>query len=475
MGRPKPYDILVVGAGIAGLAIAEIFSRSGLRIALLEKNPKVCQESSGTHQEWFHFGSLYSIFPNNQFMRTLVGGIDDMLDYYRSFPGMNIIVNRKGKLEFEAGLDQWIRNEPIEYIVSARNDSDFSLGVFDGPVNYARKLFFLLTWEMAIKQFIARHQRFHQFDWRTGPASEWVPRAGWLDYSREVISSVTDLDACITKNTHFKIPGFDKPMNATNIIEDLLRSFLSHGGELHLDSPVNSAIPSDKGPVKITLENSEFYAKKVIFASGKYLNGLMGNRLSTKVIASPLLVAYPQVCRQNFVRLTPFLEKTLNHISHYANGRPYSVIGGGYFADADDPAAIEKSKAALLETAERVFPKMAEAELKETYVGYKTEFVASGKERNYQYQIKKVDDDIYVAIPGKFSLAFSLARHAHIEVLGAEPCRQSSFDVTMDVSEFTTPIKHRHIVIEHLRGETCDSHPVLVQKIDKAAAGSLAV
>src|SRR3990170_6487561 len=161
VGRTKPYDIVVVGAGIAGLAIAEIFSRSGLKVALLEKNHKVCQESSGTHQEWFHFGSLYSIFPNNQFMRTLVGGIDDMLDYYNSFPGMNIVVNQNGKLEFKAGPDKWIRNEPIEYIVSARNDSDFSLGVYDGPIDYARKIYFLLTWEMAIKQFIARHQRFH--------------------------------------------------------------------------------------------------------------------------------------------------------------------------------------------------------------------------------------------------------------------------------------------------------------------------
>ena len=78
----KKFDLIVIGAGIAGLSIAEIFSRSGQKVLLLEKNIKICQEASGAHHGWFHFGSLYSIFPNNQFLKTLVGGIDDLLEFY---------------------------------------------------------------------------------------------------------------------------------------------------------------------------------------------------------------------------------------------------------------------------------------------------------------------------------------------------------------------------------------------------------
>ena len=141
----KLYDLVVVGAGIAGLAIAEIFSRNGLKVALLEKNSKVCQESSGEHHEWFHFGSLYSIFPNNQFLRTLVGGIDDLLMYYQGFPRMNIRVNQQGQLDFLNCPDAWIRDEPIQYIVVARNDPDFDLKSFQGAKDYAKKCFFLIT------------------------------------------------------------------------------------------------------------------------------------------------------------------------------------------------------------------------------------------------------------------------------------------------------------------------------------------
>ena len=73
------YDYAIVGGGIAGLASAEIFARSGFKVILLEKNSKICSESSGTHHEWFHFGSLYTLFQNKNFLKVLVGGIDDLL------------------------------------------------------------------------------------------------------------------------------------------------------------------------------------------------------------------------------------------------------------------------------------------------------------------------------------------------------------------------------------------------------------
>ena len=51
------YDIVVVGAGIAGLASAELLARSGRKVLLVERNRHLCGESSGAHHEWFHFGS----------------------------------------------------------------------------------------------------------------------------------------------------------------------------------------------------------------------------------------------------------------------------------------------------------------------------------------------------------------------------------------------------------------------------------
>jgi glycerol-3-phosphate dehydrogenase len=56
------YDLAVVGGGIAGLAITEIFARSGRSVVLIERNDCLCGEASAAHHGWFHFGSLYSIF-----------------------------------------------------------------------------------------------------------------------------------------------------------------------------------------------------------------------------------------------------------------------------------------------------------------------------------------------------------------------------------------------------------------------------
>ena len=50
------FDLIVVGGGIAGLASAEIFSRSGWNVLLIEKESLLCQEASANQHGWFHFG-----------------------------------------------------------------------------------------------------------------------------------------------------------------------------------------------------------------------------------------------------------------------------------------------------------------------------------------------------------------------------------------------------------------------------------
>lgn len=447
------WDFVVVGAGIAGLAIAELFSRSKLRVALLEKNPKICQEASGVHHSWFHFGSLYSIFPNNQFMRTLVGGIDDLLAYYSQFPAMNIRVSADGKLEFPQGPDMWICDEPIEYIVNARNDPDFNLRKFDGAKDYLKKLFFLATWEFAIKQFISRHQRFHKYDWRSGQASQWVPRAGWLDYSREVISKPTNTNILLDVDTHFRIIGFDRPMNATAIISDLLRSFLATGGSLFVNTKVIRFESAEPNHTRVVTDNGELRASKVILAAGKWLEQFCEKRLTLKVVASPLLVVYPPVCRSHFVRLTPFVDKSVNHLLHAVNGLNYSLIGGGYFADPNDQEAVKRVERELVSMAERVFPHIADAQIKQTYIGYKTEVTANRGERNYQYFIRGIDENISVVTPGKFSLAFSLAVNAYKRLVGGEPCVHVKYGSNIDVSEYVGMMRHAEIVASAIQAK----------------------
>lgn len=415
------YDLAVIGGGIAGLAIAEIFARSGRKVVLLERNEQICQEASASQHGWFHFGSLYSIFPQNQFLRTLVGGVEDLLAYYSAFPGMNIQIADNGSLTFPQSSGAWFRDEPIEYIVSSRNNPDFDMSNFEGVRDYARKTFFLLTWELAIKQFISRHQRFHRHRWGGSiSASEWIPKAGFGDYSRDVISKPHHPNVNLDADTHFRIVGYDRPMRATEIIKQLTCSFLGAGGSLITKSDVRK-IQSSGTVKRIHTTRGDFVADKVIITAGRSLKEFLSNDVEAKVVASPLIVAYPSVADRNFVRMTPFVKKSINHIYHDLNGKKYSLIGGGYFANPDSPSEINEAKQGLRAMASSVFPQLENARMSETYLGFKTEIVTNSNERNYQYIIREVEDGIFAAVPGKFSLAFSLAVNTFKKIVGHNP------------------------------------------------------
>lgn len=413
------YDYAVVGGGIAGLAIAELFARSGKSVVLIERGAKLCQESSASMHGWFHFGSLYSIFPQNQFLQTMVGGVEDLLEHYSDFPGMNIKITDAGRLAFPQGEGSWFRDEPIEYTVCSRNDPDFNMRSFESAGAYARKIFFLLTWEMAIKQFISRHQRFHKHNWAGPiPASHWIPRAGYADYSREVITKPHHPGVNLDVDTHFRIVGYDRPMQASAIITDLTRSLIGSGGDIVVSAEAER-IERAGGVSHVHVKDGDtIKAGAAIVAAGKWLGRFLPRIEDVKVLASPLIVAYPAVADRHFVRLTPFVEKSVNHLQHLVDDRPYSLIGGGYFAEPGDPAAIARATENLVAMARRVFPKLAEATLLETYLGYKTELAAKSGERNYQYIIREVGEGLYGVVPGKFSLAFSLAVNAYHRLTG---------------------------------------------------------
>jgi len=416
------YDLAVIGGGIAGLAIAEIFARSGWSVALLERNGLLCQEASAAQHGWFHFGSLYSIFPKNVFLRTMVRGVENLLEYYRGFPGMNLVVERNGRLVVAERDDGWFRPDPIEYIVSARNDPDFDLRNFDGVGNYAKKLGYLLTWEMAIKQFISRHQRFKNFDWRSGrSASAWIPKAGFSDYSREVITKPDYPDIALDRDTHFRVVGYDHPMRASVIVGDLVASLLGAGGHVLTEFEVVRAEKRGGGFVLHRGDGVRVHARRVVFAAGQWLGRFLPRARDVRIVASPLAVTYPALCARNFVRMTPFVKNSINHLVHEVGGLRYSVIGGGYFADPEDTQGLETARTQLLQMIEKVFPQVSLAAVLETYVGFKTEVIGPRDERNYQFTFREIEEGAFAAVPGKFSLAFSLAATAFRQIAKAEP------------------------------------------------------
>ena len=55
----QSYDIIIIGGGVIGSAIARELTRYQLSVAVLEKESDVCTQTSGRNTGMLHAGFLY--------------------------------------------------------------------------------------------------------------------------------------------------------------------------------------------------------------------------------------------------------------------------------------------------------------------------------------------------------------------------------------------------------------------------------
>lgn len=388
------WDFAVVGGGIAGLAIAEMLQRSGASVLLLEKNRTLCAEASAEQQGWFHTGALYTALPNNFFCRTMVGNLDDLVDYYSGFPSMNLRVDKHIFTTDRAG---WLSNRTSFYVYANSKGVGWK---------------WRLPWALALYRAKRRMSWFESLDASRSLSHQMGFGAKPLQYV--VHGSTLGINL---ENVAFTLKSRDRAMDTRLIAEDLLRSFLTSGGTVKMQTKVLSL---ERGYVlaQETTDDtlSRFYARHTILAAGKTTSTF---DKSVHVFVSPILVVHPALSDINFVKMSPHTQDTINHICHRRNGLEYSVIGNAAYYDVQDFGAesLERARSYMLGLGRKVFGDFDEKGA-DLFFGYKTEIVSSSFMRNYLYHI--VDQGAYtIALPGKFTLCFSLAvnvcRHFGIE------------------------------------------------------------
>jgi L-2-hydroxyglutarate oxidase LhgO len=127
-------DILVIGAGVVGLAIAERLSRSGRRIVVAERHETFGRETSSRNSEVIHCGMYY----DESFLKTRLCVRGNPLLYetclragipFRKTGKVVVAADRSETGELEAVLDQGRRNGvPGLRLVSARELEDLEPG-----------------------------------------------------------------------------------------------------------------------------------------------------------------------------------------------------------------------------------------------------------------------------------------------------------------------------------------------------------
>jgi len=423
------FDLIVIGSGAAGLSLSELASRNGKKTCLIEKEHSAFSAASREHHGWFHMGSLYSILSKSESSEALLKNIYYLLVNYSCFENMNLNITKKGELQsISSNPCGWFTGDNIDYLVACHNDED--LIVDYDKKNFLFKMKSLTTrvkWHFRVRKFVQRHSRFHNFKWKynnLASAASAISKANFMSHSREVIRLIDHTHLNLNKNTHISVSGFDQTIRAPQIGMDLFNSFLASGGEF-INNTEAYGVTKLNDLWQVSTNSGNFVAKNMVMCTGKWnqhisINGNFQRRGTN--ILSPLLVVHPKIHNKNFVRMTPVVGKTINHIKHSTNGIEYSVIGGGHQLSED--SSIEERKAmekSFRSYTEEVFNVDLSNYDNWIYWGTKTEDLNDQDSRNYKFMFKEVSDRLWNALPGKFSLCFSLAVNGYKEIFGSDP------------------------------------------------------
>lgn len=107
-------DVTIIGAGVIGLAIAEVMSKEYKNVFLLEKNPSFGQETSSRNSEVIHAGIYYT--KDSLKAKLCIEGKNVLYDYCRKY---EVPFNNCGKLivatsEEEIGIIEGIRQTALK-------------------------------------------------------------------------------------------------------------------------------------------------------------------------------------------------------------------------------------------------------------------------------------------------------------------------------------------------------------------------
>ena len=153
----KTYEWAVIGSGIAGISIAEILTRQGHSVVLVEKNDTLASETTRDFHEWLHTGSLYTLVPDRLItLRFILGAIGDLIEFYSSYNRMNLIPTESG-LNINKESPGWFDDNYIHFKYRVKG----------------RKITF--PWLIGVARSIHLIEKIDQHDWLRRKAGELAP------------------------------------------------------------------------------------------------------------------------------------------------------------------------------------------------------------------------------------------------------------------------------------------------------------
>ena len=386
----KSYDWIIVGGGIAGISIAEILSREGHSVALIEKNKKLASVATKEFHEWVHTGSLYTLVEDQmKTLKYILGSLDDLLEFYSSYKNMNISPTDKG-LEINESKDGWFNKNYINFKYRLKN----------------RK--FLLNWIYSISRSIALIEGIRKHDWLRRRAG--IIESVTSEYYAPILKNFFKI--LFTSEKFFQIKSTDFTTNSRLLLRDLLSTSIKNGVEVFTDNELID-IQNNKNGVIAKCKKGEINGKQIALCVGGSVEKFTKTKLK-KSYAPIAVVKNVPVETESFVELDYFKKTCINIIT---KGSSYGMIGGISLSKKNN---VEKYFEYMINEHKKANPNI---DILEKYVGVKNEIISKGESRNYIFHINQDHENknIWSIIPGKFTLAFSLAPEFYRLVYNKNP------------------------------------------------------
>ena len=386
----KSYDWIIVGGGIAGISVAEILSREGHSVALIEKNKKLASVATKEFHEWVHTGSLYTLVEDQmKTLKYILGSLDDLLEFYSSYKNMNISPTAKG-LEINESKDGWFNKNYINFKYRLKN----------------RK--FLLNWIYSVSRSIALIEGIRKHDWLRRRAG--IIESVTSEYYAPILKNFFRI--LFTSEKFFQIKSTDFTTNSRLLLRDLLSTSIKNGVEVFTDNELID-IQNNKNGVIAKCKKGEINGKQIALCVGGSVEKFTKTKLK-KSYAPIAVVKNVPVETESFVELDYFKKTCINIIT---KGSSYGMIGGISLSNKDN---VEKYFEYMINEHKKANPNL---DILEKYVGVKNEIISKGESRNYIFHINQDHENknIWSIIPGKFTLAFSLAPEFYRLVYNKNP------------------------------------------------------
>ena len=378
------YEWIVVGGGIAGISISEILTREGHSVLLLEQREQLASETTGDFHEWIHTGCLYTLVPDRLLtMKYLLGAIDDLLEYYGSFPGMNAVPTERGLALGEQG---WFEPNYIRFRYRNRRLNAFWTAVV------ARSRFLI--------------QRIAEHDWlrrRAGIVDEFK-QGRWAGISARFREQLAYRDSL------FEVQSTDFTVNSRLLLRDILASALGNGLQVRTGQHVRE-VRDAFGEKLVVTDGESFRGKNVVLCAGKSIADHVNVKVATSYAPLAVIEGLSSSVR-SFVELDYNVQNCVNLL---VKGDGIGLAGGISLKLLSD---CDRYLDYVIERHRKYEPSL---QVLGRYPGVKTEITFPDQDRNYLFHIVPCRDGLWATVPGKFTLGFSLAPEFYRRIYHCNP------------------------------------------------------